>query len=260
MSSLQWDVDRYQRQHSFVWEYGASLMDLAQPVAGERVLDVGCGTGELTNGLAILAGTAQVMGMDADANMVRQAQVQYPNVTFFQGDASSFSLDDDDDRVDLLFSNAALHWVHNAEPAVQCIVRAMMPGGRFVVEFGGKGNVNQIVRACQNVLRETKGIECQDPWYFPSISEYTSLLEKNGIEVSLAELYDRPTVLEDGENGMSNWIRMFGNKMLEGLHSEEETQTFLEQVTDRLRPKLFDGEKWTADYRRIRIVGRKILD
>ena len=272
----QWDVDRYQSQHSFVWEYGAaSLLDIMlQPwPAGQRILDVGCGTGELTQALARRSPTAAVvMGMDADAGMVAKAQAQYPDLHFFQGDVRNFELtaasfhgdkdgkdnESEDCRVDLLFSNAALHWIPkpDAEDSVRCMVRAMKPGGRFVVEFGGKGNVGKIVQACQDVLRETRGIECPNPWYFPSVSEYTSLLERNEIEVTLAELYDRPTVLEDGEHGMSNWIRMFGCQLLEKLPSSE-VDAFLRQVEDRLRPQLFDGHQWTADYRRIRIVGQK---
>lgn len=232
-------------------------MDIAKPLAGERILDVGCGTGELTYALAQIAGSANVMGMDADQNMVLQAQAQYPELRFFEGKAEDFAVDDTL-RVDLLFSNAALHWVHDSEAAVKCMAHALKPGGRFVAEFGGQGNVDKIVQACQYVLQETKGIACSNPWYFPSIAEYTCLLEQHGIEVTRAELYDRPTVLDDGTNGLSNWIRMFGAKFLEQLDSEVETSMFLHQVSDRLRSQLYSGKHWTADYRRIRIVGRKV--
>jgi trans-aconitate methyltransferase len=276
----QWDVDRYQAQHSFVWQYGASLIDIAKPMAGERILDVGCGTGELTAKLAAQCGVAgaaetqssstslpstatTIIGMDADASMIAKAQEQFPHLQFFQGDIRNFELSsetDSDSRVDLLFSNAVLHWVpeRKIDDAVRSMARALKPGGRFVVEFGGKGNVGKIVRACQDVIRESKGLECPNPWYYPSISEFTSALEKHGIEVTSAELYDRPTLLDDGENGMSNWIRMFGSKFLEYQSTEDDIVQFLVDVNDKLRPYLFDATQWTADYRRIRIVGRKI--
>jgi len=195
--------------------------------------------------------------MDADWNMVQQAQKQYPELRFFQGDVQNFALGENE-RVDLLFSNAALHWALDAEAAVQCMAQAMKPGARFVVELGGNGNVDTIVHSCQAVLRETKGIDRRSPWYFPSISEYTSLLERHGVEVILAELYDRPTILEDGDDGMRNWILMFGGHFLEGLDSEDETQTFLQQVTDRMYPLLYNGTHWLADYRRLRVVGRRL--
>ena len=229
-------------------------------VAGERILDIGCGTGELTYALAQRAGHGgSVTGLDADAHMIQQAQTQYPQLHFVQDHVENFVWKDKE-RVDLLFSNAALHWVHDAEAAVQCMARALKPGGRFVVEFGGQGNVEQIVQACQEVLQETKGMACSNPWYFPSIAQYTSLLERHGIQVTRAELYDRPTALDQGEDGMSNWIRMFGSKFLETMESEEEIASFLRHVSDRLRSKLYNGKNWTADYRRIRVIGRKVLD
>lgn len=101
------------------------------------------------------------------------------------------------------------------------------------------------------------------PWYFPSIAEFTSVLEKHGIEVTLAELYDRPTRLEHGEEGMRNWIRMFGDPFVvfaaESVDGDVAfKEEFVRAVAEKLRPVLFDGEQWTADYRRIRIVGRKL--
>jgi predicted site-specific integrase-resolvase len=63
-------------------------------------------------------------------------------------------------------------------------------------------------------------------------------------------------LLEEGDDGLSNWLRMFGNKFFEDL-SQDEVERVLVQVNDKLRPFLFDGKQWTADYRRIRVVGQK---
>ena len=144
--------------------------------------------------------------------------------------------------------------------AVECMARALKPGGRFVVEFGGKGNVDHIVRACQDVFRKHYNVvDCPNPWYFPSIAEYTTLLEQHGIEVTRADLYDRPTPLQDGNKGLSNWIRMFGGQFLEYLKSEDEIADFLARVSSQLETSpLYDGTQWTADYRRIRLVGQKL--
>lgn len=247
----EWDVERYQAQHSFVYKYGQSLTELVDSKPGQRVLDIGCGTGELTAELASTGAT--LIGMDADPQMVAQAQAQYPDVTFQTGDMRDFRVEE---PVDVLFSNAALHWIPGKDiaQAVACMAKSIKPGGRFVVEFGGKGNVQKIVEACQEELLDKHGSRFECPWYFPSISEFTTLLDTHGIEVTSAKLFDRPTPLEDGENGLSNWIRMFASQFF----SEYLDDSFLNAVNDKLRPDLHDGKQWVADYRRIRIVGRKI--
>jgi trans-aconitate 2-methyltransferase len=252
----QWDADRYQQQHSFVWQYGSSLIELAQLSAGERVLDVGCGTGELTRELRrSCPGVAAAIGMDADENMIARAREQFSeDADFFVGDARNFEISE---PVDLVFSNAALHWIppRDADRAVRCISRALRPGGRFVAEFGGKGNVQAIIRAVAQTLGATE--ESTNPWYYPSIAEFSTLLERHGIEVTSAVLFDRSTPLQDGPDGMRNWLRMFGSKFFEGM-SPERMDELIESACDKLRPELFDGEQWQADYRRIRVVARKI--
>jgi SAM-dependent methyltransferase len=152
----------------------------------------------------------------------------------------------------VVFSNAALHWIppNDVDRAVASMAAALKPSGRFIVEFGGKDNVKSIVRATLQVLDLQKSAS---PWYFPSIANFTSILERHDIEVTTALLFDRPVVLEDG---LSNWLRMFGNKFFKDL-SQDEVERVLVQIHDKLRPFLFDGEQWTADCRRIRVVGRK---
>lgn len=258
-TTQEWDVERYQDQHSFVWEHGSSLIDLLQPTPGQRILDVGCGSAELT---AQIAATAiidneknqriiEAIGMDSDGPMIQRAQQQFPNLSFFQGDVRNFVLDK---PVDAIFSNAALHWVppSDVELSVIAMANALKEGGRFVVEFGGKGNVQTIVKALEETI-PTK----RNPWYFPSIGEYTSILEEYGIEVSSAVLFDRPTPLQENDDGIKNWLRMFGNSFFEGKGQEEIEQT-LEEIQEKLRPSLYDGKQWIADYRRLRIVGRKV--
>jgi SAM-dependent methyltransferase len=283
-SVSQWDADLYQERHDFVWKYGSSVVDLLDPKPGESILDVGCGTGELTNDIAdrVFAGsscgdatrkedgarTGIVFGMDADISMIQRAQGTYGGITFFKGDAADFtlpssvvgrdsceSLPSSVTHVDAVFSNAALHWVRDAEAAVASMSRALKPGGRFVVEFGGKGNVDRIVQAANRVLNMPPGT---NPWYFPTIGEYSTVLEKYGIEVTNAVLFDRPTVLEGGEDGMRNWLQMFGSGVLWSDQSSARDQDqVVDEIVALLRPVLYDGENWTADYRRLRIVGQK---
>ncbi|MBT9315429.1 class I SAM-dependent methyltransferase [Leptothoe spongobia] len=242
-----WDTDRYQNQHSFVWHYGTALMDLLNPQPGEQILDLGCGTGQLTQALAETG--AAVHGLDADVAMVATAQEKYPHLSFAVADARNFQVTQ---SVDSIFSNAVLHWVKPPEQAVQAIANALKPGGKFVAEFGGKGNVQKIVQAVETIRQRTN----LSPWYFPSISEYTHLLESHGLEVTFAALIERPTPLNDGEQGLSNWLKMFGSSLFTGL-STDDTNAILHGVEDLLRPQLYDGNQWHADYRRLRLIAVK---
>src|SRR2546423_15463085 len=131
-----WDPGLYDGKHAFVWQYGASLVELLQPRPGERILDLGCGTGHLTAQLA--AAGANVLGIDSDAAMIEQARKAYPALHFEQRDARDFHFDEPFDAV---FSNAVLHWIKEPERVIVCLRRALKPGGRFVAEFGGRGNV-----------------------------------------------------------------------------------------------------------------------
>ncbi|MBT9310692.1 class I SAM-dependent methyltransferase [Leptothoe kymatousa] len=243
-----WNPDRYQTQHSFVWQYGADVLQLLAPQAGEHILDLGCGTGQLTQAIAQTGAT--VTGIDADAAMVTTAQQQYPHLAFQVADARSFTVAQ---PLDSIFSNATLHWVKPPEQAVQAIAQALKPGGKFVAEFGGNGNVQNIVGAVETVRQR----QHLSPWYFPSIGEYTQLLEQNGLEVTFAALIDRPTPLNERENGLANWLKMFGGSLLAGL-DRAATEDVLRQVANRLRPHMYDGTQWHADYRRLRVVAQKL--
>jgi trans-aconitate 2-methyltransferase len=148
-----------------------------------------------------------------------------------------------------------LHWIHEPELVFQGVWRALCKGGRFVAELGGKGNIRNMQEAFDRALVELgagKAGEVQ-PWYYPSVSEYASLAEKNGFEVRFITLFDRPTGLADGTAGMRNWIAMFGADYLEKAE-EARREEFLGRVEEILRPKLFRDGQWWADYRRLRLV------
>jgi SAM-dependent methyltransferase len=246
--SNAWDAEQYEGRHSYVWRLGAGVVELLAPRPGERILDVGCGTGQLTAEIANQG--AQVVGLDNSANMIGQARQNYPGLAFVLGDATSFRFDE---LFDAVFSNAALHWVKNAGAAVESISRALRPGGRFVAEFGGSGNTRSILRALRVVLGAEA--EARFPWFYPSIGEYAPLLEQHGLQVRHAELFDRPTPLE-GENGMEDWLRMFCGNFFKGMSAEDATAK-IREVAGLLRPERYREGMWTVDYRRLRVVAVK---
>ncbi|MBH8564359.1 methyltransferase domain-containing protein [Nostoc sp. CENA67] len=248
-----WDSSLYEDKHAFVWQYGEDLLKLLNPKPGESILDLGCGTGQLTEKIA-LAG-AEVIGIDNAATMIEKARQNYPHLHFQVADARNFQLKQPFDAV---FSNATLHWVKPADAAIASIHQALKLGGRFVAEFGGKGNVQAIVKALYTALAEINiTAESLNSWYFPSIGEYASILEQHGFDVNYAIIFPRPTPLAEGEAGIKNWIEMFAGSFLAGLSTEQQIQV-TQTVEQILKPTLYQEGIWTADYRRIRIFAIKV--
>ena len=228
-----WDATAYDSRHGYVSRLGAGLIDDLDPQPGERILDLGCGTGHLTNKIAEAG--ALVEGIDKSPEMIALARQNYPQLNFVLADAAAYRAGQPFDAV---FSNAALHWMQPPEPVVQAISGALKSGGRFVAEFGGKGNTKSILSATQH-----------NPWYFPSVAEYASLLERHGLEVVRAVLFERPTPVE-GENGLREWLQMFYKPPL--------PPEVIQRVEAQLRPKLFRDGVWWIDYRRLRIAAKRV--
>ena len=248
-----WNAKLYNAKHDFVWKYGSDVVALLDPLADERILDLGCGTGHLT--VQIAESGARVTGVDRSAEMVAAARLAYPNLRFEISDARKLAFREEFDAV---FSNATLHWIHEPELVLQGIWKALRPGGRFVAELGGKGNIRAMQDAFDRALVELGAGNAGEvrPWYYPSVSEYATLAERNGFEVRFITLFDRPTGLADGAAGMRNWIIMFGTDYL-ARAGEARREIFLGRVEEILRPKLFRDERWWADYRRLRLVAYK---
>jgi trans-aconitate methyltransferase len=255
LSPDKWDAKLYEARHSFVWQHGAGIIDLLAPKARERILDLGCGTGQLT--VQIAASGAQVIGIDNSPGMLEEARENFPQLDFELADAADFQFEEPFDAV---FSNAALHWIQPADRVVRSVARALKPDGRFVAEFGGKGNVANILSATRAALQALGADLTQDPnpWYFPSIAEYAALLESQDLSVTYAALFDRPTRLE-GDQGIRDWIRMFGHSFLR-LVRPEQHQQLIECIEARLRPELYRDGTWFADYRRLRVVALRDSD
>ncbi|MEY2194097.1 trans-aconitate 2-methyltransferase [Neobacillus sp. BF23-41] len=248
-----WNANLYDKKHSFVSQFGGDLVQLLEPQSGEKILDLGCGTGDLANQLNQLG--VDIIGIDKSENMIQQAQKKYPGLTFKVQDAVNMGYTNEFDAV---FSNATLHWIKTPKQTLQSIYNALKPGGRYVAEFGGKGNVQKITDSIINQLGE-QGIEYKSekfPWYYPSIGEYTSIMEQVGFHVTHAQHFDRPTPLS-GEQGLRNWIEMFATSMFEGVTSDTK-ELIITRVEKNLREVLFQNGEWIADYKRIRVLGTKV--
>ena len=253
MTDAKWKPELYNEKHSFVYKYGESLIEWLDPKADECILDVGCGSGQLTAKINELA--QETVGIDKSPEMIADARSKFPDIEFLVADASHFNIDK---KFDSIFSNATLHWVKDYHNAIQCMYHHLKPEGKMVVEFGGKGNVQTIVDQLRHSLKNQGYAEQSnlDLWYFPSIGEYTTALEAVGFRVLLAEHFDRPTELSDAHSGIKDWISMFGEKFFEGVangHIDE----IKNEVQERVKDKCFVDGKWFADYKRIRVIATK---
>ncbi|RCW77284.1 class I SAM-dependent methyltransferase [Saliterribacillus persicus] len=249
-----WNAQLYDGSHAFVSQFGNDLISFLAPEKGERILDIGCGTGDLAS--EIQQRGAEVTGIDQSENMITQAKEKFPLIDFHVTDLLELPYQSEFEAV---FSNATLHWVKQPELALERIYQSLKPGGRFVAEFGGKGNVkiisDEVIRQLQ--LSGVENVTERFPWYFPSIAEYTTLMEKAGFRVTFAQHYDRPTPLE-GEHGLRNWIEMFGASFFQEI-SEEKKQDLIAKVENNLEDTLKNNGTWIADYKRIRVIGIKSI-
>jgi trans-aconitate methyltransferase len=242
-----WDADWYDRGFGYVSALGGDLLDLVEVGPGQRLLDLGCGTGVL---LARLAATgAEVVGIDADPAMVDIARTRVPGAEIAVADGHDFSVEQ---PVDVIFSNAALHWMTRQSEVIARVWAALKPGGRFVAEMGGAGNVGRIVAALQQVGHEM-GRQVTTPWYFPTVAQQSALLEGAGFRVASMEHFSRPTPLTDCRDGVADWVRMFGGHMMAAFEPETHALV-LDRVNELTAPELLTEAGWMADYWRLRFV------
>ncbi len=251
-TTTNWDPELYEARHSFVWQFGQDLLELLNPEVGERILDLGCGPGNLTQKIAERG--AEVVGVDSSPAMIGQARQNYPHVHFILADAAKMDFSSEFNAV---FSNAALHWMLDAAAVAGRIARALKTGGRLVAELGGKGNIEKIGRAIESVLpRYIEGPLPHTRTFFPSVGEYSSLLEAHSFQIRMAQFFERPTKLE-GRQGMETWLRQFAWYYFEAVPNHQR-EAALQEVIEELRPALFGKQGWFADYKRLRIVAAKL--
>jgi trans-aconitate methyltransferase len=244
----RWDPERYARNAPFVPELGEPLIDLLQPRPFEDILDLGCGDGVLTEKIA--AAGARVVGVDSSPDQVAAARARGLDARIADGQALDFEA-----AFDGVVSNAALHWMRASDAVIAGVWRALRPGGRFVGEMGGAGNVARIRDALSAAL-ERRGIDAQaaNPWFFPTPEDYTGLLRSQGFQVVHMDLFERPTPLPGALGG---WLETFAESFLFCLPADERP-AFIAEVTEALAGELRDEQgRWHVDYVRLRFAARK---
>ncbi|MYC83116.1 MAG: methyltransferase domain-containing protein [Acidobacteria bacterium] len=243
-----WDPDRYAAHARFVSDLGAPVIELLEPQPGERVLDLGCGDGALTEKL-VDAG-CRVVAVDSSPEQVRAARGRGPAARVADAPALGF-----DGEVDPDLMKAVLHWIRDPDAALAAIHRALAPGGRLVAEFGGHGCVASIRAAFGEVLAGRDiDAEILNPWYFPTAEEYRARLDANGFDVDSIRLFPRPTPLP---SDLTDWLETFAQPYLAAV-PKRDRRAILNQMRERLEPVLRtpDGD-WFADYVRLRFAAAR---
>jgi trans-aconitate methyltransferase len=243
--SQSWDPERYSRHARFVADLGMPAVELLAPRAGERILDLGCGDGVLTEKLRAMG--CDLVGVDSSAPQIAAARKLGLDARVMSGEQLSFT-----GEFDAVFSNAALHWMRRPDLVIAGVWRALRPGGRFVGEFGGYGCVAKIKAALVAALNR-RGLdgEAVRPWYFPTVEDYRARLAAGGFTVRYIALIPRPTPLPGDITG---WLETFAATFTTALPPADRAE-YIAEVREALRPQICAADgTWIADYVRLRFA------
>ncbi len=248
---MKWNTDLYDDAQQFVSEYGKDLISFIPNKEDQRILDLGCGTGDLTNQINE-SFNSSIIGVDYSQEMIQKAKSKYPNLEFSICDACTIPFTNE---FDVIFSNAVFHWIPNQEELHRSIYSALKSGGILICEFGGYKNIEKISSAFGKAIKQY-GDNYDSPFYFPKIEEHTKVVENCGFEIEKIYDYDRPTILPNGNLGLRQWISQFFSSYL-NKYDETIQEEILVAVENDLKVDMFKDNNWIADYRRIRVIAHK---
>jgi len=216
MSAYRWDSEDYEKHSRSQQLWARELIDKLSLAGTETVLDIGCGDGKVTAEIARNLERGSVIGIDSSPSMIDLAKKRHPegefaNLFFNLCDAVDLASEPSlASRFDVVFSNAALHWVRDHRPVVNGIARCLAPGGKMLLQMGGRGNGRVVVEVLDELLKLDRFMPYFEDFTFPygflGIEEYESLLTGAGFIDQRVELIDKDMV-HDGKAGLSGWIR-----------------------------------------------------
>jgi len=245
--TTSWDPQAYAKNARFVADLAQPLLELLAPKNDEIIMDLGCGDGALTEKIAR---GVTVVGSDASFAQARAAKERGLSIVVVDGHHLCFK-----PQFDAVFTNAALHWMEQPGKVVEGVWQCLKTGGRFVGEFGAKGNVETVRSALHAALRR-RAVDplAVDPWYYPSAEDFSNLLVNSSFTVRYIEIIQRPTQLP-GE--LLNWMEIFAQPFTNAVEKVHR-QSFLDEVSQRCETELRDEEgRWRIDYVRLRFAAVK---
>lgn len=247
---MDWNVLPYSEDFHFVQRNGEQLLEQLPKRKGQKVLDIGCGTGELTNRMHEMG--LDVVGIDFSNAMLNMAKKKYPHLSLYIKDASKFTMFD---SYDVVFSNAVFHWIENQEGLIHSIVDVLKLGGTLLCEFGGSKNTECIHKVLGKVF-SLIGHKYRHSFYFPTVEDYCNRLESHGLQVVEANYFDVPVRLNKQED-IRKWLYRYHMKALQVLEETVQKEV-VEDAIKRLKPILYRDSCWYIDYTRIRIRAKKL--
>ncbi|KAG2758081.1 S-adenosyl-L-methionine-dependent methyltransferase [Suillus brevipes Sb2] len=258
-STSDYSASNYNQTAAFVYsaEYTTPILSLLKPSIDERIVDFGCGTGELTLQIQEAVGASGLtVGIDYNNDMISKALmngVRHAYVSDLQNIQILAPVLEH--SFDAVFSNAALHWCkQNPRGVLDGAKRLLKVGGRFVCEMGGFMNCIGVRIGLHRAVKK-RGYEPDkmDPWYFPTIEEYQGLLQSAGFRVDTISLVPRLTPLLDG--GLRGWLQLFARQTFLKEFSDQEVAAIIDEVVDTCEVDMMDKEgNWALMYVRLRFL------
>jgi trans-aconitate 2-methyltransferase len=257
MTSSVWNPEQYEKFRDERSQPFVDLLSLVQPVPGGRVVDLGCGTGELTRALHEYTAAAETVGIDSSETMLAQsAAFAGEGLRFERGDVETWQ---PAQAADLLFSNAALQWVNGHDQLFARLLRAVAPGGQFAVQMPANND-----HASHTTAHRVAG---QQPfktyldgyvrsWPVMAPEWYAELLDREGFAEQSVRLQVYGHHLASRE-GVVEWVRGTLLTDYEKRMTPTQYAAFLDAYRAELLPQLEDRQPYFYAFKRILICARK---
>jgi trans-aconitate 2-methyltransferase len=236
---FNWDADAYSKASSIQKKWGLELLDKLNLRGDERVLDIGCGDGKLSVQIADRLPRGSVVGIDSSEEMIAFARENYPadghpGLSWLVMDARALSFEQE---FNVVFSNAVLHWIFDHRLVLEGIKRALEPGGRMLLQMGGRGNVTAIGIALGTVMGseawQSYFIDFRFPYGFYGPDEYREWLREAGLRPIRVELITKDMVFEN-EEALAGWVRTTWLPFTERV-PDDQREDFIREVVEAFK-------------------------
>eukprot|EP00210_Caulerpa_lentillifera_P006355 g6070.t1 len=244
-----WQADTYSNEAAFVYQEATPVVELLNAQHGERILDLGCGTGELAKILSDAG--CRVTGVDASPSMAKLARAKNIDVRLMDAHKMNFR-----SEFDGVFSNYALHWMKkDPQKVIQNVKRSLKDDGKFVGELPASNCITTIFPAVKAVFqRRGLSFEERKPWFLPTVEQYKKMLESEGFNVDYISLRYRDVPIPKAP---ISWLKLFGQDLFRGIEENEKQQMY-EEIKAEMSPfKMNDKGEFIADYVGIVFLAKK---